>query len=160
MEARGKDFLFLWCLTMSEFPLGTLYSKAVVPSESRKTILLGRPILKSKGRQRDKNVMHFHRHDSSFLLNADCYDKEKRKRWAVMLLRLIGKRAPPSETKAIKNSMTWIFQLCVLPLVCDGESQASSGQREASSGNTVGAGQPWFCHSCQHCNKVCRRRGC
>lgn len=32
-------------LTMSDCPLGTLYSKAVVPSESRKIILVGRLIL-------------------------------------------------------------------------------------------------------------------
>lgn len=33
---------------MSDCALGTLYSKAVVPSESRKTILLGRPILNKR----------------------------------------------------------------------------------------------------------------
>lgn len=34
-------------LTMSDCPLGTLYSKAAAPSESRKDILPGRSILKT-----------------------------------------------------------------------------------------------------------------
>lgn len=45
------------CLTMSDCTLGTLYSKAVVPSESRKVILLGRSILKDK--MRDNMDKHF-----------------------------------------------------------------------------------------------------
>lgn len=45
-------------------------------------------------------------------------------------------------TKQITDVDVSAVTACVLPLVCDGEGQASSGQREASSGNTVGAGQP------------------
>lgn len=47
-ERRGDDLLFMGCLTMSDCPVGILNSKAVVPSESRKVILLGRSILKRR----------------------------------------------------------------------------------------------------------------
>lgn len=64
LEAKGDKFISVWCLTMSDCPLGTLYSNAVDPSESTKAILLGRLILKRKERQRD--IVLF-----LLLLNAD-----------------------------------------------------------------------------------------
>lgn len=188
-------------LTISDCSLGTLYSKAVVPSESRKAILLGRPILESEG---DRTRFYPQSLSTVFSFLFTCFlqlcfatswcyskttflnnrqimtsykvatlntasfvwDKQERS-WEVS----IGSNPTPMQ-RCIITAPLRRLQLqktqegggisavtcgMFLPLVCDGEGQAVSGQREASSGNTAGAGKPWVCHSCQHPYKVCRR---
>lgn len=95
---------------MCDCPLGTLYSNAAVPAESRKVILLGRSILEA---HRNNFV-----YSSVFLDGRSCLDS---------------------------------------PLERDGEGQAGFGQREASSGDAAGRGQPGVRHPRQHRDEVCRR---
>lgn len=56
------------------------------------------------------------------------------------LILSFGKRET-AEPHSTTNHVTSDTKTFLVPLVCDGEGQASSGQGEASSGYTIGAPQ-------------------